>query len=1034
VNKVKLLFRGSPILNQIQQLTPVAPWTFVVDDYYGRTRLLGTVPGSFTFQIPLPGRWEIRMLGSGANLSVNGQTPFNLLSGGHVETLLLNDHDNTVTVTGNGLNLTEIEVTLTDNDKWIDGVKDISWTWQGQDVREPSKRKSPSSRAFTVPATSNNLEAFSQYFEVNSVTHYNPKKKVPVIIYFDSSQISEGWAAITKIQRNKKGISSFSLAVYDGFSDLFQKFGDAKMNTIDFSDYNHYLGQSYFEKAGNSGLASEGKVFKTPPGGSGSFVSNFNRTLIASGVTIGVTPLAYYPPGSNTTTAQTRYFTFTHASLAALNVGDWIFIQKNGDSEGDQWKFVGEHRVVAISGNTITISVNRAGGGHTTNIGIPNGYVVTGTINIYTSECQGFGYVYASWDNGLDSDIMTESFGPSTYLSGSNLQRIMSRQRPSIYVKEFLIRAAAKYNYVINIDRLLELYPDFARLVIAPYIEPGSSQSAYTLEGNPEGYRGYENDPLVPSENKVINPSDYLPTEKLSDFFGDIIKMFNLYVEVSERVIKLIPRSSFYQHNIERDNWEQAVDFNQWEITPISDLSGNILTMKKAASGDVQTKFVDESLTAGFGNAIISTENERGPLTQDLSVLKIVESTVCVSHNYSRAYGTTVETRRNYYGLSNKQGNGNPLRKGVRLGLFSVNALAASGYSSVNPSQPSVTADFIQYTDRLAVEVDGVAGVEIFRTKVFGSVHHLDQIEWPSTDINFETDTLNYPPSYSVNALFAHAGVRLTDNTIKGLFWNDYISNVTDVRNCLVTADIQLNQSDVNLFNLRNIIYWNKQYWIVNKLDINLTTLAGNVELMLYLGDFTFTEDFITKKVALSNLTGVNHSNFTRSFAGISESGIVLPTTPDLTLPVSLEETGDLEAIRTYQTLNPLNGLRVGYGSVETRILHGKIKLEKDGSWSAQAFPDQPINPGWNNGGVTAMGSIGAWVDITFDFSLNGFPIVNATVEYLNGPGEVTPITIGLSAFVKEVTTTGFQLGFVSSSTIHTALIIGIHFTVISII
>jgi hypothetical protein len=147
---------------------------------------------------------------------------------------------------------TRIEL-LTSGD--IDMYDDIATplTYAVADVRQPDKRNASFSKTIKVPATRGNNIRFGHIFDVNlSETTYNPNIKAPCTLYIDDVPQLKGFLQILSIQINDKGKMEYSISIQGNVGNIFGDLGDAYLEDIDLSAFDHTLDRPTQEAAWNN--------------------------------------------------------------------------------------------------------------------------------------------------------------------------------------------------------------------------------------------------------------------------------------------------------------------------------------------------------------------------------------------------------------------------------------------------------------------------------------------------------------------------------------------------------------------------------------------------------------------------------------------------------------------------------------------------------------------------------------------------------------------------------------------------------------
>ena len=114
------------------------------------------------------------------------------------------------------------------------------------DIRNPETRSSDFSKTITIPGTANNNKAFNHIFDVaNDITgsgqfnpDFNPNKKADCTLLVDGMPQITGFIRMTEIVIND-GRIEYNCTIHGEAANLFTDLENAKLNELDFSEYNH---------------------------------------------------------------------------------------------------------------------------------------------------------------------------------------------------------------------------------------------------------------------------------------------------------------------------------------------------------------------------------------------------------------------------------------------------------------------------------------------------------------------------------------------------------------------------------------------------------------------------------------------------------------------------------------------------------------------------------------------------------------------------------------------------------------------------
>ena len=129
------------------------------------------------------------------------------------------------------------------DDVWqqIDLFEDvpISLVIQETDITDFQGRKSPYTKQFNVPGTSNNCRIFEEYYEVNG-NDFNPLIKISAAVQFRGTDIFNGICRLNSVTVAPNGIS-FEIFLMGEVGDFISEIKDLTLQQIDWQDLQHEL-------------------------------------------------------------------------------------------------------------------------------------------------------------------------------------------------------------------------------------------------------------------------------------------------------------------------------------------------------------------------------------------------------------------------------------------------------------------------------------------------------------------------------------------------------------------------------------------------------------------------------------------------------------------------------------------------------------------------------------------------------------------------------------------------------------------------
>lgn len=291
----------------------------------------------------------------------------------------------------------------------------------------------------------------------------------------------------------------------------------------------------------------------------------------------------------------------------------------------------------------------------------------------------------------------------------------------------------------------------------------------------------------------TIDIPSLMPEQRVVDFLSSLCKMFNLVIiPINDREFELKPLKDWYagggeidlsqyfditESQVERPQLYKQIQFQYNETGAITGEQYRLTN--DVGYGDLRSEFVfdtDEELTVQpqFDQMLFNrlTDENTGTLTNILA-----------GYSITRELETYL---------------GQPF-------LFYVNTLldiSANTISFITPPDP-ITGD-------TAIEVSEIVYA------------------------NSSSEQTNTAATYSTNygADLDPFFLQSVNNSLYNVYWKDYVTDLYDPSRRLVRIPAILPLGKILNFNLANKLIWNGEKWIVNNVQINLTTGKAEFELL----------------------------------------------------------------------------------------------------------------------------------------------------------------------------------------------------------
>jgi len=277
-------------------------------------------------------------------------------------------------------------------------------------------------------------------------------------------------------------------------------------------------------------------------------------------------------------------------------------------------------------------------------------------------------------------------------------------------------------------------------------------------------------------EGEHLNVNDIIPRNiQQKDFFGWILRMFNLYVtedKFTDKKLLIEPYKDYYDLTTWTDwNYKIAQD-KAWQIKPMGMLNGRFFEYKFKEDND----FYNE----GY------------------------------KKKYNQSYGDRLEDTGFQFAKD---------KQTIEIGFSPTVLVKYEGVDKVVPAIYKKSGDTEDRMDSnirilLAKKITGVTawdildGVTVLENDltVYGYAGHFDDPANPTVDINFGAASEIYfsPNSYTSNNLF-------------NVYWSGYIAEIADKDSKLLTCYVYLNELDLANLDFAKPVFIDGVLWRINK-------------------------------------------------------------------------------------------------------------------------------------------------------------------------------------------------------------------------
>jgi hypothetical protein len=135
----------------------------------------------------------------------------------------------------------ELYIYVNDVAKRVEMFQDekVSVTSTIQNYQDIGKLFTDYSQSFTIPASPTNNAIFSHWYDNAVDNGYDARIRYNAYIEIDTISFRNGNVQLEKVNKKNGYIESYTLTFYGNLTQLKDKFGDDKLNSLDYSSLNH---------------------------------------------------------------------------------------------------------------------------------------------------------------------------------------------------------------------------------------------------------------------------------------------------------------------------------------------------------------------------------------------------------------------------------------------------------------------------------------------------------------------------------------------------------------------------------------------------------------------------------------------------------------------------------------------------------------------------------------------------------------------------------------------------------------------------
>lgn len=425
----------------------------------------------------------------------------------------------------------ELYIYVDDVAKRVEMFQDekVSVTSTIQNYSDIGKLFTDYSQSFTIPASPKNNAIFSHWYDNAVDNGYDARIRYNAYIEIETIPFREGNVQLEKANKKNGYIESYTLTFYGNLTQLKDKFGEDKLNTLDYSSLNHTY----------NAATIIGKINTNLGGVTYPLIGNTRKLEYKTASIYDITTntgainwddlFPAVPITSILDFIETKYgLTFTGNFLGYNQFSKLYMLMKNSElprayNAGvfyDQYRFDGTATFPEYNPTTDTITSNW-------NTFFPATGPKRISINFRTTPATPF--INTNYKVELYQDgVVVQTF--DNLVGTTSVTLLDVRQSDD----------AASHQYRIKISSIGAF--DFKGKIA--YIRRSTSPDVTT-----EGYNyAVSGSPTGQSFSAIQEVVNYVPDIKVADFFMGLVKMFNLIITpINETTFKLEPLELYYQ-------------------------------------------------------------------------------------------------------------------------------------------------------------------------------------------------------------------------------------------------------------------------------------------------------------------------------------------------------------------------------------------------------------------------------------------------------------------------------------------------------
>lgn len=541
------------------------------------------------------------------------------------------------------------------------------------DISDISTRSSNYSQTIEIPGTRQNNIIFNTIFDINSVSSFNPNKKLDVKIYDDTLLIFTGFLQLLSITNNN-GLIKYEIILYGLLPNIVTTLGDSLLSDLDLSVYDHTYSIDSIRNSWDTSIIKDGLPSNFTLG-SGYVYPLENRgkrtdstwTIEMCMPSIYVKTyidqmflnlgLTYSSNFFNSDFFKRLVIPFTNTNIPLDVTSKDATLFRAATTTDTNSSIVDANNGTNVYGaiNYLPYTTDTSGNG---NINLTNGkytveangyYKLSATCNLllkyYPDLFEGTDYYIVGttnvigeiWNvttntllstnkktiNETDAELTFYFLNPYTRTQSINIVTgdlyLIAGQEIEVRLRYESIHNRGFYWDFPNLKEQLE----FGRFYVSTLFEDIFEQGTITITCEDMLFLNTLRSENI-AEGNTLALSKVIPTGvKQTDFLLSIIKLFNLYITAdinNPNELTIEPRDDFY--NVEEEiDWTNKLDRSSIIISPLPQLLAKNYIFKYVVGDEKYSAQYFNSTKKSYGERFIQIDNDFLTETYNVDVI-----------------------------------------------------------------------------------------------------------------------------------------------------------------------------------------------------------------------------------------------------------------------------------------------------------------------------------------------------------------------------------------------------------------------------